>query len=144
MADEQFDDIRLVDLDENKTHRLDPTDAMYYVYLKLSARPPRKWSRFFNSIRAQPRHESWRDAWVEDDYIVIHAPLAEVDDLHIQFLLEDVRTANEQYRAFLSEAGAQSQSIQDAMENERKQIESLKNKLSFEEQKPTSRRKKSS
>ncbi|MHB8927485.1 MAG: toll/interleukin-1 receptor domain-containing protein [Bacillota bacterium] len=99
----QFEDIRIVDLDEGLSYRPNPSRELYNVYLKLSATPPEEWQEIFEAERRFPRHSMWRRAWIEGPYIVVHCVPDEIEQYHLKDLHEDVQKANVEYRQYLTE-----------------------------------------
>ena len=45
----------------------------------------------------------WREAWVEDNFIVIHCVPEELEKYHVSDLKEDIVNANTKYRQYLFE-----------------------------------------
>ena len=86
MTNEAFDDIRIVDMNETKTHNPDLTKLLYNIYFHLSDYPPTEWAQLFDQEHRFPRHTMWRRAWIEGDCIVRHAALNEVQEHHLPFL----------------------------------------------------------
>lgn len=101
MADDTFKDIEITGVDEKETLRHQgATPAMYWVHLKLSARPPPDWVKIFDGERSFPRHTMWREAKVQGQYIAVHCPIDEIEQYHKRDLLEDVKNTNLKYREF--------------------------------------------
>lgn len=65
-----FIDIKIVDLDLERSYKPDEGKLLYYMYLKLSTNPSGEWKQIFNAERRFPRHNMWREAWIENDFIV--------------------------------------------------------------------------
>ena len=131
---DQFEDIRIIDLDTNRTYNPDPVKKLYNVYLKLSAPPPADWAQIFDSERQFPRHSMWRHAWVEGLYIVVHAPLEEIEKCHLPDLREDVQKTNSKYRAYLTQKAAAEVEEGAFRGREREEIDELRKKLGFGEE----------
>lgn len=124
-----FTDIQIIGVDKRRTHNPDPRKAMFNVYLELSDSPPNGWDQFFVQERSFPRHTSWRRAWLEGRYIVVHCPIDEVGRHHLPDLKQDVANANRKYREALAEhlqQVARDQERRRAEEEERnRQLDSL-------------------
>jgi hypothetical protein len=128
----EFEDIEIVALDENQTYSTDKSLGIYDVYFALSASPAYKWRRLFLAAcagRKASRKDTWRNVWIDGRYIVISAPLDEVQKVHHKNLIEDVKQANTNYRAFLDKMAKRQAEIFAEEENELKKITDLKKKL---------------
>jgi len=99
----EFDDIKIFEIDENRTYKPDDTKALFNVYLKLSSQPSYDWQKIFEAERKFPRHTMWRRAWIDGSYIVIHCGLEEIEKFHLDDLQEDVNNSNKKYRDYLTE-----------------------------------------
>jgi len=117
----EFDDIRIVGLDNNRLYRPDPQKALYHVYLELSSSPPMEWSQIFDAERRFPRHTMWRRAWVEERYVVVHCVPNEVKQFHLNDIKQDVANSNAKYREFLRRVAQEEarQANREAQEQER-------------------------
>ncbi|EOQ90720.1 TIR domain protein [Leptospira yanagawae serovar Saopaulo str. Sao Paulo = ATCC 700523] len=98
---EAFNDITIVGADKQRTQISRPGTKLYNVYLELSEQPSRKWIELFNSERDFPRHSMWRNARINDKYIIIECPLNELEQYHLRDLKEDVMKSNSKYRGIL-------------------------------------------
>lgn len=98
---ETFEDILITDVDKSRAYRPDPDKQLYNIYFRLSARPPQEWVEIFTAERKFPRHNMWRQAWIEDEYIVIHCCLDEIKKYHFDDVTLDVCNANQKYRDYL-------------------------------------------
>lgn len=127
----EFQDIDIIDLDEGRTHNPDPTYLLYNVYLKLSASPSPAWQEIFDGERRFPRHSMWRRAWIEGAYIVVYAPLEEIEKHHLPDLKEDVRNTNLKYREYLAHKARLEAQEQTHKDQERGKIRALKHQLGF-------------
>jgi len=68
----EFEDIRIIGLDDTKTYKPNPEKLLYDIFLELSSYPPMDWRDIFKAERSFPRHSMWRHAWIEGSYIVIN------------------------------------------------------------------------
>ena len=89
-----FQDIRITDLDTNKSHDLPSQDGTHRIYLTLSSAPPATWRDIFHRERATPRSSIWRNAIIESMFIVITCTPEELEKHHLKFLKEDVNKTN--------------------------------------------------
>lgn len=126
-----FEDIRIIEIDDSKSYKPDPSKLLYNIYLKLSSEPPIEWQEIFEAERRFPRHTMWRKAWIEGKYIVIHCVPGEIEKYHAEDLKEDVENSNKKYRQYLME-----ETLKEAQKAEQKQAElnklkELKEKIKF-------------
>lgn len=90
-------ELRIVGVVKERT-RQDPNySGLQNYYFQLSAMPPPNWHLFFEKSRSFPRHNMWREAWVEGDCVVIKCALDEIERYHLRDLKEDVAKANTDY-----------------------------------------------
>lgn len=129
---EEFDDIEIIGLDENRTHNPDKTKSLYNIYLNLSSHPTYEWSRIFSAERQFPRHTMWRRAHIEGSHIVIHAALDEMEKYHLIDLKEDVKNTNAKYRQYLMTQAEANAREEQAKDWERTEIKNLGEKLKFD------------
>jgi len=92
---EGFQDIRISDVDKEKTYNPNAEKALYNVYFHLSDHPPSEWVEIFDAERQFPRHTMWRKAWVEGKYVVVYCVPEEVKRYHLRDIKQDVKTCNE-------------------------------------------------
>ena len=127
-----FEDIKIIDLDEERSFKPDPEKLLYKMYLKLSNMPPFEWEKIFEAERRFPRHTMWRRAWIEGQYIVIHCVPDEIEKYHLRDLKQDVDNSNKKYREYLKELAHNEISEQQKEQEEAFKIKNLKNRLGFD------------
>ena len=127
-----FDDIRIVGIDEKRTHNPDPTKLLFNVYLNLSSEPSSDWVEIFNAERRFPRHTMWRRAWIESKNIIVHCALDELEKYHLEDLQQDVDTTNKKYRQYLGEKAQQKAKTGLEEREVRDTLKELKRRLKFE------------
>ncbi len=124
-----FEDIRIVGIDENRLYRPDPNKLLYHVYFRLSKRPPAEWVEIFDAERRFPRHTMWRRAWIEGEFIVVHCVPEEVKTNHLKDIKQDTASSNSKYREYLQEVAArearQARRHADDQDNLRKALDGL-------------------
>jgi hypothetical protein len=76
-----------------------------------------------NNRRKYPRHNKWRDAWIESDCIVIHCVPKEIKEYLLRDSKEDVEFSNNKYRELLSQREQQEESDRQRDEEEKKRID---------------------
>jgi len=127
-----FEDIKIIEIDDSKSYKPDPTKLLYNIYLKLSASPPVEWQQIFEAERRFPRHTMWRDAWIEGEYILIHCVPEEIEKYHANDIKEDVKNANSKYRRYLMEEAQKEAKKAEHALSERNQLNELKEKIRFD------------
>jgi hypothetical protein len=128
----EFEDIKIVDLDEERSYNPDESKALYNMYLKLSRNPPAEWQQIFLSERQFPRHTMWRRAWIEGYYIVIYCVPGELEQYHMQDLLRDVKNSNKRYRDYLAEQAKKEVAERDLLRTERDKLRAIRKRLGFD------------
>lgn len=126
-----FIDIKIRDLDLERSYKPDESKFLYNMYLKLSTRPSDDWIQIFNAERRFPRHTMWRDAWIEKDFIVILCVPKELEKFHLGDLKEDAVNANTKYRQYLFEQAQREIKEKDHEKTETEKLQNLKKRLDF-------------
>ncbi len=131
----KFEDIRIVDLDEELSSRLDQIrvpmdtkpshkeDDVYRVFFVLSAPPPREWQRLFEERRRYSRLPL-SGASIQNRHIVIDASLKQVEAV-LPDLQKEVRSVNTVYRQHLTDQAEE-------RSRAREQLTALKQRLKFD------------
>lgn len=127
-----FDDIRIFDLDLDRSYNPDETKVLYNMYLKLSSSPPLEWEQIFIAERRFPRHTMWRGTWLEGQYIVVYCVPDELEKYHLRDLREDTENANRKYRQYLTEEAQKEIRELSADEDKKQQFRDLKQRLGFD------------
>ncbi len=126
-----FIDIKIMDLDLERSYKPDESKFLYNMYLKLSTRPSDDWIQIFNAERRFPRHTMWRDAWIEKDFIVILCVPEELEKFHLGDLKEDIVNANTKYRQYLFEQAQREIKEKDHEKTDTEKLQNLKKRLDF-------------
>lgn len=126
-----FEDLSIIDLDEDRTFKPDPARALFHMYLRLSGEPATEWEQIFEAERRFPRHSMWRKAWIEGNYVVIHCVPDELERYHLGDLKQDVRNANIKFREYLTELAQREAQESARDQKETNQIRDLKQRLDF-------------
>lgn len=127
-----FEDIKILEIDDDKSYKPDQSKLLYNVYLKLSAAPPSDWQQIFDAERRFPRHTMWRKAWVEKGYIVIHCVPEEIEKYHAADIKEDVTNSNTKYRQYLMEEARKEAKKTEQAVSEHNQLKELKKRVLFD------------
>jgi hypothetical protein len=127
-----FEDLKIIEIDDSKSYKPDPTKLLYNIYLRLSASPPLEWQQIFEAERRFPRHTMWRDAWIEGEYIVVHCVPDEIEKYHANDLKKDVKNSNLKYRQYLTEEAQKEAKKAERALSERNQLKELKQRIRFD------------
>jgi hypothetical protein len=124
-------DIRIIDLDHELTSQSPTAPSLRYMYLKLSNSPSEKWAEFFLAERQYPRHTMWREAWINDNYIIVDCVPEELPAKHLPYLKDDVSNANKKYNDFLARQKRAEMQLNKEESEERERILKVKKGLDF-------------
>jgi len=126
-----FEDIHIKEFDYERSYKPDPSKDLYNIYLKLSAVPPNEWVKIFDTERRFPRHPKWREAWIEEKYIIIYCLPEELEKVHDKDLREDVDNTNYKYRTLLTDRAQEEALKERKEEKELTRLKDIKDKLKF-------------
>ena len=129
---ENYEDVKIIGLDEDKSYRPDNNKELYNIYLTLSAIPKSEWAQIFEAERRFPRHSMWRKAWIQGKYIIVHCVPHEMEKYHLADLKEDVVSANQKYRQYLTDQIKREFKKLQSENAEKQDIHNLKNRLNFD------------
>lgn len=127
----EFEDIRIVSMDDASSHWPDPKVAMFNIVLNLSSSAPYEWANYFNQRWKQHIYMAKRSASVSGGKLQIYCVPDELEKDHIPELNKIISETNYAYRTFLNtriqeEAARMAQEVA-----ERDQLKSIKNNLKF-------------
>lgn len=129
---EDFDDIRVVDLDEPLTRQSQTASGLRHMHLRLSGRPSHGWAEIFIAERQFPRHSMWRNVWISGSHVVIDCVPEEIEKYHLRDIKEDVANTNIKYRAQLQRVELARRRQDEAARLEKERIQDVKKKLKFD------------
>lgn len=128
----EFQDIKIVSLDDEASYKSDPSSALTNIILNLSASAPYEWSSYFNERWIQQFYMMKRNASVSGKRLEIYCVPHELQTDHIPQLKKVITETNQAYREYLAQkqqvATAQAASEAD----ERKKLASIKADLKFD------------
>ena len=127
----RFEDIQMLELNDERCRRSGTAPFMYNMHLELSSNPALEWQQIFYQERKIPRHHKWRCAWIEHNCIVVDCAPEEVEEYLLNDLKEDVRRSNQKYRAYLEQREEEKNMGEEAEKRERDRLRSLKDRLDF-------------
>src|SRR5450830_1168697 len=98
----EFEDIKIVSMDDAASHRPDPNMAMFNIVLNLSSSAPHEWANYFNQRWKQHIYMTKRRASVSGKKLEIYCVPDELEKDHIPELNNVFTETNNAYRAFLT------------------------------------------
>lgn len=125
-----FADIRIVDLDEERTNRADPAEPLYDVHFVLSAQPPVGWAKFVRS-NIGPRGIAGRQSWPQSKYFVVRCTIGEVAKV-LGALGPVMEATNRQYRDWATAQEGARVEEETFDRRERQKLRELKTRLRFD------------
>lgn len=129
---EQSQELRIVGVVKSKTRQDREFSGLQDYFFQLSEVPPSGWDKYFLEARRFPRHNMWRNAWVEADCVVIKCALDEIGRYHLRDLKTDVATANENFARAKQEAQLRSLREQQRIEKEKRERDDTLDALDFD------------
>ncbi|MGF6400594.1 hypothetical protein ABH905_004260 [Pseudomonas frederiksbergensis] len=128
----EFEDIKIVSLDDKASYKSDPSSALMHVVLSLSASAPYEWSNYFNQRWLQQSYHMKRNASVSGKRLEIYCVPDELQNVHIPELNKVIGETNDAYRLQLAD-GQQKAAAQVAAEAaEQEKLASIKAGLKFD------------
>ena len=128
---QEFEDIRIVSMDEGSSHWPNPRVTMYNIVLNLSGSASYEWATYFNQRWEQHIYMGKASARVSGRKLQIYCVPDELEKEHMHELNKIIFETNNAYRIFLT-ARIQQEATRKAQEiAERDKLKSIKNKLNF-------------
>lgn len=97
---------RIVALNNDKTRKIDGSDAVYDVYFELSGTPTQEWGTLFDGEWKElnpTQPDLWQAASIERGFLVMRCPLQQVVSMHLPFLKKAVSVTNVKYLHYVQE-----------------------------------------
>ena len=132
IVDGLFADIRITDLDTNKSHVLPSQNGTHRIYLTLSGAPPATWRDIFDRERRTVRTSTRCDTTFEGTFIIITCTPEDLEKYHFEFLKEDVQAANEKYRLSITEQAERATRLRESQEEQKKLLKDVRDRLKFD------------
>jgi len=128
----EFQDIKIVSLDDEASYKSDPSSALINIVLNLSSSAPYEWSSYFNDRWIQQFYMMKRNASVSGKQLEIYCVPHELQTDHIPQLKKVIAETNQAYREYLAQKQqiAATQAASEA--DERKKLASIKADLKFD------------
>ena len=127
----EFEDIKIVSMDDASSHRPDPNMAMFNIVLGLSSSAPHEWASYFNQSWKQHIYMTKRRASVSGRKLEIYCVPDELENDHIPELNKVIVETNNAYKAFLTKQTQQEAARQEQEVAEKEHLKSIKNNLKF-------------
>lgn len=127
----EFNDITIIEMDDEATYKPDPNSALYDIVLKLSGSAPYDWADYFNGRWQQHIYMMKRRANVSGASLTIHCVPDELQKDHIPELNKIITETNQKYKAHLFEVEAKKQVDAKTASKEKDMLSDLKNNLKF-------------
>jgi hypothetical protein len=127
-----FEDIRIVGMDEAASRNPNPEKRLYDVVLTLSASAPADWAEYFNKRWEHEIYSMKRRATVSGRRLVIHCALEELEQDHLPRLREVVAETNSAYRQYLTREERLDSAARAREQSERDELRQIKDRLKFD------------
>jgi len=124
------DIIKIVGYDSTRSKK--HGTAMFDIYLNLSDFPPHVWTQIFEDRWKLETYNMKRDAWIEDNYIILHCIPEEVDKYHLEHLKSVVDKTNQDFANYVSERQKNDAKRKEVEVKETERLNALKGKLKFD------------
>lgn len=127
ITDEEFQDIRIIDLDLSKTTWSRVHETLRVMFLRLDRPPPdTDWSRLFFEERDTRIVARRRGLWIEENYISFDSLPDEVEKIHLPDIRLSIAYANRKYRELALERRLKRQEDQAGQRSERDEMLALR------------------
>jgi hypothetical protein len=129
-VEDDFVDVRVVDLDLRRTTWSRVHDTMRVVFLRLNRAPPDlEWTRLFNEERESRINLRRCGLWLEDEFIGFDCLLHEVEAHHLPDIQRSIDYANRRYREVLLQRDRARREWSDESQAEASVLRSLRARL---------------
>lgn len=127
-----FENIKIVSMDDNSSYKDDPQSALMHVVLNLSASAPYEWSSYFNQRWSQHIYMMKRRATVSGKRLEIYCVPDELKKDHIPELNIVIAETNQAYRHYLLQIQQRADQQAAAEAAEKAKLAEIKAGLKFE------------
>lgn len=127
-----FEDIRIIGLDETASFKPDPSKALYNVVLELSSPVPSEWAQYFNQRWKSEFYMMKRRAEASGRRLIVHCVPDELEREHLPRLKEVIAETNAAYREYISRRKLQDSQRRTETDRERADLVQLKHRLRFD------------
>lgn len=127
----EFEDIRIVAMDDEASYKSEPNTQMINVVLNLSASAPHEWASYFNSRWQHHFYMMKRRASVSGKRLEIYCVPEELQQ-HIRELNKVIAETNAAYQSHTQQIQAAEAERATVETRERAELANLKSKLNFD------------
>ncbi len=128
---ETFEDIKIVDLDEDASGPYGK-GAYTRVVLRLSKNTPQRWADLFNQAWCEHYYQMKREASVSGDDLEVICVQEELAQGLLDELKEVTTKTNNDYRSYLEAQHRRKQTEDEQAQREREKLSNLKGQLKFD------------
>ncbi|MEJ2240988.1 MAG: hypothetical protein P8Y18_02430 [Candidatus Bathyarchaeota archaeon] len=89
-----IEDIKVIGVDEVRTHKPVPENSLYNVYYELSIVPTNDWIKIFEKNKIS--NKKLENSWIDGRHIVVKCPISEIDQI-LRELRKEVTRTNFEY-----------------------------------------------
>lgn len=126
----EFEDIKIIAMDDKASYKSEPNTQMMHIVLTLSASAPYEWADYFNGRWQQHFYMMKRRASVTGKILEIYCVPDEIQQ-HIQELNKVIAETNTAYRTYIQQRQLAATRSAAAEALERAELADLKSKLNF-------------
>ena len=127
-----FENITIVGMNKEASRKSDLYPPLYEIAIQLSDSPPEEWEEIFIKIWERKIYSMKRDAYIEENNIVVICKTEEVKDTHLPMLEEAVAATNQSYREYLAKIIQQEKSEAAKATDEENELSTLEKRLKEE------------
>jgi hypothetical protein len=127
------EDIRITGIDIPKCHAVPDHPRVQRIYLILSDLPCSDWQTIFLRECGVTRQTLSPEARIEGSFILLDCIPEELEQNHLEYLKEDVKNTNTQFRLLLTQR--QEEALRQLQEEQaaKERLQGLQNRLTFDE-----------
>lgn len=123
-------EMRIKQLNTDKTRKDIGSETVYHVYFEMSGHPQPEWRSIFGQEwkRLNPTH----DAEIDGTFLVLHCQLHEVATTQFPLLKKAVAATNEAYRLYAQKEATALGHREDVWKQERQDVAAMATSLRFD------------
>ncbi|HML96615.1 MAG TPA: hypothetical protein PKC29_14425 [Thermodesulfobacteriota bacterium] len=127
-----FENIMIVGMNKEASRKSDVYPSLYDIALELSDSPPEEWEEIFIKIWERKIYSMKRNAYIEENNIIVICKTEDVKDTHLPMLEEAVAATNQSYREYLAKIIQQEKSEAAKATAEENELSTLEKRLKEE------------
>lgn len=94
-------EIKVIGVDEIRTHKNDSEGQVYNVYFELSLVPPNEWKNIFEKQNSAKQNS--KKFWIDGRHVVVQCPLGEIESI-LKDVRKEVTRTNQKYQECMQKA----------------------------------------